>query len=339
MATVTPTPDELREQLSEHMNGFLYSAALGVVVRAGIADLLASGPRTPTELGELTGLQGGHLGRLLRYLATRDVFAEDEQGRFALTPLAEFLRADAPESLRNSFIMLSQDLYWTPMAQLWETVRTGHTAFDDIFGAQFFPYLQSDPERAQIFNSGTAGFSRLWIDGVVEAYDFTPGSSVIDVGGGTGSLLRAVLAANPQLTGTLYDQASVLPENVLDIPEIAGRWRVEAGNFFQSVPSGHDYYLLKSILHDWSDEDCLRILDSVRAAQRPGSKLLVIDPVIPPGNTPHPSKTIDAMMMVVHDGKERTQAEFEEILTKAGFAIQRVVATKSLLSVVECVVA
>jgi len=339
MAVDLRTADELSDQLSEHMNGFLYSAALGVIVRARIADLLVDGPRTPAELGELTGLQSGHLARLLRYLATREVFAEDSDGRFALTQMAQLLREDVPGSLRNSFLMLDQDLYWKPMARLYETVRDGHTAFDDIYGAQFFPYLQSDPERAEIFNNGTAGFSRRWIAGVVQAYDFPPESTVIDVGGGTGSLLRAVLEANPQVTGTLYDQASVLAEHVLDHPEISGRWTAESGDFFAAVPSGYDRYLLKSVLHDWSDEDCLRILDSVRAAMRPGSKLLVIDPVIPPGNEPHPSKTIDAMMMVIHDGKERTRADFEEILTKAGFAVERVIPTRSLLSVIECVVA
>jgi hypothetical protein len=131
----------------------------------------------------------------------------------------------------------------------------------------------------------------------------------------------------------------VLDEHGLDRPEVEGRWRVQAGDFFTSVPAGHDYYLLKSVLHDWSDEDCLRILSSVHAAMRPGATLLVVDPVIPPGNEPHPSKTIDAMMMVIHDGRERTRAEFEEILTKAEFVVQRVIPTTALLSIVECKVA
>ncbi|MCL7495554.1 MULTISPECIES: methyltransferase [Streptomyces] len=330
---------ELSAQLSEHMNGFLYSAALYTVTLHGVADHLAGGPRSPEELGELTGLHGPHLGRVLRYLSTRQVFQEDAEGRFALTPMAELLRAGVPGSLRDSFLMLGDDLYWKPVGRLHETVRTGRTAFDEIFGAPFFAHLQTDPAAASLFNAGTAGFSHLVTEHVAQSCDFPDGATVVDVGGGRGGLLRSVLAAHPQVTGTLYDQASVIAEHQLDHPEVAGRWATASGDFFESVPAGHDHYLLKSILHDWSDENCLRILQAVRAGMRKDSKLLVVDPVIPPGNAFDASKTIDVMMMAVYDGKERTQREFEEILTKAGFKITRILPTPSLMSVIEAVIA
>lgn len=339
MALAQSDTNELSATLSEHMNGYLYTASLYTVTRAAIADFLADGPRTPAELAAKAGVHGPHLRRVLRYLATREVFREDEQGRFHLTPLAELLREGVPGSLRNSFLMLGEELYWKPIAKLHETVRTGRTAFDDIFGAPFFSHLQTDPALATLFNTGAAGFSRLWTDSVATSYEFPAGAEVVDVGGGTGGLLRAVLAANPDITGTLYDQESVLPEHVLDSPETAGRWSTESGDFFESVPAGADYYMLKSVLHDWSDEDCLRILKSVRAGMREGSRLLVVDPVIPPGNEPDASKTIDVMMMVVHDGKERTQEEFKDILSRGGFSVSRILPTPSLMSVIEAVVA
>ncbi|MER0443364.1 methyltransferase [Streptomyces sp. Edi4] len=340
MTSAQPDANELSATLSEHMNGYLYSASLYTVTRFGVADHLVDGPRTPAELAELTGVNGPHLHRILRYLATREVFREDEQGRFHLTVLANLLRPGVPASLHDSFLMLgNEELYWKPMGRLHETVRTGHTVFDDMYGAQFFPYLQTVPELSTLFNSGTAGFSRQWIEQIASSYAFPAGAKVIDIGGGRGDLLRGVLAVNPEITGALYDQESVLAEHRLDVPELAGRWSTEAGNFFERVPAGYDYYFLKSVLHDWSDDDCLRILKSVREGMREGSRLLVIDPVIPPGNEPDASKTIDAMMMVIHDGKERTQEDFEEILGKGGFKIERILPTPGLMSVIEAVVA
>ncbi|MFI9255694.1 methyltransferase [Streptomyces sp. NPDC053069] len=340
MTSAPSDVNELSATLSEHMNGFLYTASLYTVTRFGIAEHLVDGPRTPAELAGLAGVNGPHLHRILRYLATRDVFREDEQGRFHLTPMANLLRPDVPGSLRDSFLMLgNEELYWKPMGRLHETVRTGHTVFDDMYGAQFFPYLQTVPELSTLFNSGTAGFSRQWIGQIAASYDFPDGARVVDVGGGRGDLLRGVLAAHPGITGTLYDQESVLAEHRLDVPELAGRWSVQAGDFFERVPAGYDYYFLKSVLHDWSDDDCLRILKSVREGMREDSRLLVVDPVIPRGNEPHASKTIDAMMMVIHDGKERTQEEFEEILGTAGFSVLRTLPTPGLMSIVEATVA
>ncbi|MCX4970498.1 methyltransferase [Streptomyces sp. NBC_00654] len=337
MTSAPRDTSELSAQLSEHMNGYLYTACLYTVTKAGIADHLSQGPRTAAELGEKTGLHGPHLHRVLRYLATREVFREDEHGRFALTPMAELLRTDIPGSLHDPFLMLGEDLFWKPFARMYDTVRTGHTVFDDIFGTGFFAHLQTVPETASVFNAGAAGFSRLWNEHIATSYDFPHGARIIDIGGGTGSLLREILTTHPHTTGTLYDQQSVIAEHQLDTPDTTGRWNVATGDFFDSVPTGADYYILKSVLHDWSDTDCLRILKSVREAVHDNSKLLVVDPVIPPGNQPHASKTIDVSMLAVVDGKERTQAEFEDILTKGRFTVTRILQTPSLMSIVECV--
>ncbi|MEV7434850.1 methyltransferase [Streptomyces griseoviridis] len=337
MTSAPPDTSELSAQLSEHMNGYLYTACLYTVTKAGVADHLGDGPRTAAELAERTGLNGPHLHRVLRYLATREVFREDDQARFALTPMAELLRTDVPGSLHDPFLMLGEDLFWRPYARMYDTVRQGHTVFDDIFGAGFFAHLQTVPETASVFNAGTAGFSRLWNQHIASSYAFPDGAKVIDVGGGTGSLLREILTTHPHITGTLYDQQSVLDEHQLDTPATTGRWSVQAGDFFENVPAGADHYILKSVLHDWSDTDCLRILKSVREAVHDTSTLLVVDPVIPPGNQPHASKTIDVSMLAVVDGKERTQAEFEDILGKGGFTVSRILTTPSLMSIVECV--
>ncbi|WP_066947996.1 methyltransferase [Streptomyces lushanensis] len=337
MTSALPDTSELSAQLSEHMNGYLYTACLYTVTKAGIADHLTQGPRTAAQLAEETGLSAPHLHRVLRYLATREVFREDDHNRFTLTPMAELLRTDTPGSLHDPFLMLGEDLYWKPLARMYDTVRQGHTAFDEIFGAGFFAHLQTVPDTASVFNAGTAGFSRLWNQHIATSYTFPDGAKITDIGGGTGSLLREILTTHPHTTGTLYDQQSVIDQHQLDTPHTTGRWTVQAGDFFENVPTGADHYILKSVLHDWSDTDCLRILKTVREAVHDNTKLLVVDPVIPPGNQPHASKTIDVSMLAVVDGKERTQAEFEDILGKGGFKVTRILPTPSLMSIVECV--
>ncbi|MGA4867700.1 methyltransferase [Streptomyces lavendulocolor] len=338
MAATESDRTELAAELTVHMTGFLYSASLYTAAEAKIADHLADGPRTPAELGELSGLHGPYVRRLLRYLATREVFREDEDGRFHLTPMADLLRTGVPNSVRDSFLMLGNELFWKPIGKLNETVRKGSTIFDELYGAPFFEWLGSHPEEATIFNAGTAAFSGQFTDLVADTYPFPEGSRVVDVGGGRGGLLLSVLSKHPTVTGVLYDQESVLRENLLDEPQVAGRWKTEPGNFFESVPGGGDIYILKSILHDWSDENGLRILKATREGMPKGAKLLVVDAVIPQGNDAHVSKTIDMMMMTVFNGKERTLPEFQEILGAAGFTVTKVLDTADpVVSVIEAI--
>lgn len=332
-------PDEvgpLTRQLLRYSLGYLYSACLRVATRIDVADHLVDGPRSSVELAGLTGVDADHLHRVLRYLATGDVFREDNDGKFHLTPAASRLRADHPASLRSMVLLLTSEMYWLPAGRLEDTVSNGSTVFNEIFGMPLFDYLAGNPDAAAAFNIGVAEVSTIEQDGIVASYSFPDSGTVIDVGGGPGGLLLTVLKNNPGLNGVLYELESVLQQHLLDDPAIANRWSVESGDFFASVPAGGDIYLLKRVLHDWSDVDSLRILKSVQAAMSEHARLLIIDTVIPPGNDPHPSKISDVLMMITLDGKERTEREFDELLASADLKAVRVIPTPGPVSIIEC---
>ncbi|MFF1476350.1 methyltransferase [Streptomyces sp. NPDC058301] len=332
-------PDQVTGELLELSLGYLYSAALHTAARFGIADHLADGPRGAEELAKSAGVDGAHLYRLLRFLATKGVFREDDEGRFHLTPLAQPLRTDVERSLRDYIMVRGEPVFWQSAAQLHEAVRTGGTAFENVYGVPFYDHITADPELGRAFNSSMAAFSETLSNDVVEAVDFSGATSAVDVGGGRGGLLRAVLRRNPHMTGTLVDLETVVAGHVLDTPELTGRWSAQAGDFFASVPSGADVYLLKHVLASWPDEECVRILRTCREAMPAHARLLVINAMIPAGNDPHPGKTIDVLMMTVLNGKGRTRAEYEALLATAGFTVVRVREPSPHASVIEAVVA
>ncbi|KOV58516.1 methyltransferase [Streptomyces sp. MMG1121] len=327
------------DELLELSLGYLYSAALHTAARFRIADRLAEGPRSAGELAEDAGLSGPHLHRILRFLATRGVFREDGEGRFHLTPIADLLRTDSEQSLRDYVLVRGEPVFWQSAAQLHEAVRTGTTAFENVYGMPFYDHLAADPDLGRAFNSSMAAFSEALSNGVVEALDLSGCRTAVDVGGGRGGLLRAVLRHNPHMTGVLLDLESVVAGHVLDVPEVAGRWSVEGGDFFVSVPSGADVYFLKHVLASWPDDACVRILRTCRAAMPANGRLMVVNALIPEDNEPHAGKTGDVLMMTVLNGRGRTAAEYRTLLTTAGFAVTRVLDTSSHASVVEAVVA
>lgn len=319
--------------------GYLYPAALRVAVRVGVADHLTDGPLPVERLAALCGVQPDHLRRVLRFLATRDVFREDEDGAFHLTTAASLLRSGSPLSVRSTVLLLTDEMYWLPTGRLEDTVRKGTTIFNDIFGSPLFDYLAGDEERAQIFHTGIADLSTMEQDGIADSYRFADAGTVIDVAGGPGGFLQAVLRRNPRLRGVLFDDESVLREHRLTDPAIAGRWETVAGDFFTAVPRGGDVYFLKRVLHDWDDAHSLRILQSCRAAMSDQARLLVIDAIVPLGNDPHPSKLYDVAMMTIFDGKERTEAEFVSLLAQAGLKLNRIIPTPGTLSIIEAAAA
>ncbi|SER68315.1 methyltransferase [Streptomyces qinglanensis] len=324
-------------QLLELSFGYLYSAALHTAARLGIADHLADGPRTAEQLAQAAQAHGPHLRRLLRFLATKGVFRQDKAGRFHLTPLAEPLRTGVDGSLRDYVMMRGEDVFWLPAARLPDAVRTGGTAFEQVYGVPFYDHLAAHPEVGAAFHSSMAAFSQTLSDDVADACDFSSVRSVVDVGGGRGGLLKAVLLRNPGVTGVLFDREPVVASHVLDIPELAGRWQAEAGDFFSSVPAGADVYLLKHVLASWPDEECVRILRACGRAAPAGGRLLVVNGLIPEGNEPHPGKTHDMLMMTVLNGKGRTRREYEDLLARAGLTVRRVDTLSAHASVIEAV--
>ncbi|MGP4092202.1 methyltransferase [Streptomyces sp. KR55] len=343
MSDTQPTePAEIatavRQVLADSL-GYLYPAALRVALRTDIADHLANGPKTADELATLTGVHAPFLHRILRFLATRGIFREDDTAAYHITPAAHVLRSDVPYSVRSTALLLTDEMYWKSTGRLEDTVRKGSTVFNDIFGAPLFDYLEGNEESAQTFHTGIADLSTIEQGGIADAYDFPETGTVIDVGGGPGGFLRTVLTKNPRLRGVLYEQQAVLEQHQLDDPAIEGRWETAEGDFFATAPTGGDLYVLKRVLHDWDDDHCVRILRAVRKAMTEQSRLLVIDAIVPPGNDPHPAKLYDIAMMAIFDGTERTEPEFEALLAAADLKPLRVVPTPGTVSVIEAVIA
>ncbi|MFE1171532.1 methyltransferase [Streptomyces sp. NPDC058773] len=333
----TGEPRDLTAHLMDLAMGHLFSAALRTAVHHRIADHLAEGPRTVEQLAGTTGTHAPHLRRVLRCLATRGVFREDAAGAYQLTPAAQQLRTDAPDSLCAAVLMATDQLFLRTSAAMPEAVARGGASFEWIFGAPLFEHLLSDPAARRLFDDGMASVSARVDEAVAAACAFPANGTVVDVGGGRGGLLRAALRRHPQLTGVLFDQAPPLADHLLGGDELKGRWRTQEGDFFESVPEGGDVYVLKHVLHDWPDEPCRRILRSCHRAMAAGSRLLVVDSVLPPGNAPHFGKTMDVAMMAVLDGQERTAEEFAALLSAAGFRLTRTLPTSAFPSIVEAV--
>ncbi len=336
MSAPSPHPAQLIVDLGF---GFILSGALAAATELGVADQLEQGPRSPEELAKVLGADSSALFRVLRLLASVGVFSEDAEGRFGLTPAADLLRSKAPGSLREAVLMLTQKIFWTPAGEMAETVRTGQTPFDRIFGKPFFDYLASDATAGATFHRGMSSLSDLENGPIAGSYDFRPFQRVVDVGGGHGGFLIEALRSAPHLRGVLFDHAHVLADSRIARAGLADRCEQVEGDFFQAVPPGADVYVLKRILHDWSDEVCVRILRHCRKAMPVKGRVLVIDTVIPPGNAPHGGKVLDVMMLTALPGRERTEAEFQKLFAQAGLQLSRVIATPSALSITEAIAA
>lgn len=332
----TPPPGAALMQLT---TAFWLPQALYVVARLGVADHLAQGPRDVEALAAAVGAHPPALRRVLRTLAAHGVFTEVEPGRYALTPVGATLRSGAPEAGRATVLSLVGPAMWQSAGALLHSVQTGRPAFDHVHGAPVFEWFGRQPDEGALFNDAMIGVHGAEPAAVAAAYDFSGLATIVDVGGGTGNLLAAVLRAAPDARGVLQD----LPHVVAPARERLGRLgladRVEVveGSFFDGVPPGGDAYLLSHVIHDWDDARCGRILDHVRAALRPGGRVLLVEMVVPPGDAPHPSKVLDLVMLAVPGGQERTADEYRALLAAAGLRLTRIVPTASPVSVVEAV--
>jgi len=317
------------------------SRMLFVAAKLALADHLAKGPKTAEELAGPTGTHAPSLHRLMRALANLGVFAEDGKRRFSLTPLGDALRTGAPGAARPAILTLASNWISQGFDHLLYSVQTGKPGVEKALGMPIFDWLAKNPEAASLFSETMVGFHGAEPDAVAAAYDFSGLSTIVDVGGATGNLISAVLARNPAARGILFDLPHVVRDAgaLLQARGVAGRVAVESGSFFDRVPSGGDAYLLSHIIPDWSEDQCLTILGHCKRAMKPGGRLLLIEMVLPPGNAPHPGKMLDIMMLVGPGGQERTEAEYADLLGKAGFRLRRVVPTASAVSVVEAIIA
>ena len=334
MSADQPSP---RDTLLQMTNAFQVSQAIHVAAALGVSDLLEDGPRSVDELAQATGTHAPALYRLLRALASVGVFAEQPDGQFRSTPLAEYLRTDAPRSLRAWAVQIGQQYLWTSWGHLLYSVRTGEPAFPKLHGTTAWEYRQAHPEEDAIFNAAMTALSAGAAEAIVQSYDFSGMGVLVDVGGGEGVLLAAILAANPELRGILFDQPHVLTgaRDLLERAGVADRCEVVSGNFFEVVPSGANAYLLKSVVHDWDDTATVKILRACRIAIADSGRLLVVEPIIRSGTEPDPAKYSDLNMLVMLGGQERTAEDFERLYAEAGFRLTDIIRTGSSMAIIE----
>jgi O-methyltransferase domain/Dimerisation domain len=327
-------------RMVELLGGFRISQALYAAAALGVADQLVAGPAPVKALAERAGAHAPSLHRLLRTLASVGVFTEPQPGVFALTPLGQTLTSSQPGSMRDLAIMW-METHYAPFADLIHAVRTGRPAAEHLYGEPFFAWLSHHPEQASRFTGAmanltsggfkTAAIASLPLDGT---------RTIVDVGGADGTVLAAILAGHPHMRGVLFD----LPHVITSAPRTLARHGVDdrvncvGGDFFESVPAGGDAYLVSVVLHNWPDQQAQRILANIAAAGGSGARLLMIEFVVPPGDTPHLSKMSDLNMLAMLDGKERTETEWRELLTAADFTGIEIHQTSTPLSVIQATV-
>lgn len=305
----------------------IYAAA-----KMGIADLIGQGSRSSDDLAAAVGVDAGALYRVLRALSGAGLFTELPEKQFTLTPLGATLRTGVPGSMHAFVLLFGGDVYARAWLDLPASVQSGKTAVEHLYGAPLYPYLAHHPEDARLFDEAMTSFTSVENAAVAARYDFSGVSTVVDVGGGHGSLLRAVVEGNPGLSGILFDQPHIAEgarARVAASP-IASRCEVVSGDFFEAVPSA-DVCLLKHIVCNWDDEAAVRILKSCHRALPPGGKILVVESVIAHSA---PAELLDVHLLTVVGGRMRTEQEHRSLMAAAGFRLNRLLPTEVGLQLV-----
>ena len=321
--------------------GHYVSRALALAAKLGLADLLADGPRHHAELARSTGTHAPSLNRVMRLLASVGVFDEQEEGRFALTPLGDALRAGVPGSMRASVMLFAGTRIQDSWKELEYCVKTGEPAYRLRGATDPFDALLRDPEETANFDAAMADFTRLAAIAVAAAYDFSSLGSVVDVGGGNGALLIGILRAHATLAGTVFDRPEAAERARQQIADagLAERCQAVAGDFFAQVPGGADAYMLKHVIHDWDDARATTILANCRRAMSPTGRLLIVEGVYPAridqSLESRGAAANDVNMLVNTGGRQRSESEFHSLFEAAGFRLTRIVPTPARVSVIE----
>lgn len=316
--------------------GKVVSRAIGVAAELGLADHLQRGPLSCDELARSTATNSAALYRLLRALAAVGVFEERAARRFANNEVSVSLRSDVPGSVRNMARSFVGDASWAAWGGLGHSVRSGGPGFDSVFGTDLFSWLGQHPESRQVFEGALSELGDVTARAVVDAYDFSSLETIVDVGGGQGTLLTVILQRYPQLRGVLFDRPEVIAG--AKRAQSGGQWaRITAvgGDFFVSVPSGADAYIMQLITHDLADEPCVELLRNCRRSMAAGGRVLIVDAVVGDGPESSFQKLMDLEMLILGSGRERTEPEFRGLLARAGLDLARVVPTRGSVSIIE----
>lgn len=326
-----------RQRLLGMVNGFMLSQALYAFTVLGLPELIGDGRRVAADLAAGAKADPAATNRLLRALAAAGVLDEDEQGGFALTPLGDGLREHAPGSLAGWTALVGSENFWANWGGLTDSVRTGKTGWRLRLDVDAWDYRALHPDENRRFDRAMVSITSASAGSVAEDYDFSRFGTIVDVGGGRGTLIAQVLSRNSAASGVLFDRPHVVEgaAPLLKAHGVFERCQVVGGSFFESVPEGGDAYVLKSVLHDWLDPEAVRILETVRAATRPGAVLLVVERVLEPPNHGLSGKLGDLNMLVNPGGIERAREEWDRLLAAGGFGLLEVHPTRGLFSVLE----
>ncbi len=324
-AQASPTA---RHELMEMLDGYEISQALHVAAKLRLVEVIRAGARTSEDIARYVGAHEPALLRFLRFLVAAKILSEAEPGVFSVTPMGAMLAADHPQSIYPWAALLGSPIIWRPWGELYTTVMTGQPAFDTVFGEPYFQYLEHHPGEAAIFNAAMSDDGSATT--ILGAYDFSGGARIVDVGGGQGEFLRSILEAHPDARGVLYDLPSVVAgAHELRGSAVASRCEVVGGDMFESVPADGDVYVLKRIVHDWSDGEAVQILKNCREAMGDGGKVVLVEHIVRPAEM-----SPDLMMLVLVTGRERTEEDFRALFAGAGLNLTRVLAAGSY-SVIE----
>jgi hypothetical protein len=311
------------------INSNVLARCIQVSAEYGVADAVGDGHLTILEIAAKTGMNADALSRMLRLLTAYGIFSREAE-TYGNSPLSDLLRSDHPESMRSFGQMMNMPVFLDSFAGLTETAKTGKPVMSF---AEFMEYFAVNPDQSQIFNAAMADKSRSIIPAVLRSYDFTPFERVADIGGGRGHLLRGILEQTPNISGILFDLPHVVAES--ERTDGSGRLSLLPGDFFADPLPAADAYLLMEVIHDWNDEDSLRILSNVRTVAASGAKLLIVEAIISEASGPDFSKVLDIIMLAVTGGRERTPSEYESLLERSGFHFERIIPTPSQYSIIE----
>lgn len=323
--------------LLDLIEGSMITQAVYVAAELGVAEVLADGPLTVEEIARRVEADPEAIFRLLRLLASHDIFTRQDDGRFAMTPMAQALRQDDPNSFYGMAVLMGHPTHWEDWSHLVDSVRTGEPSLPKLRGMGAFEYLEANPEYGGVFMRGMGDLSRMETDPVLAAFDFSRFDTIVDVGGGGGELLARILQQTPRSKGVIFDRRAPMfgADALLAEAGVADRCTIAEGGLFDPLTPGGDAYILKHIVHDWPEDRVLAMLGNVHNAINEDGRLLLMEFVVPEDNEPHPAKLVDLWLMLLVGGKERTESQYAKLLAAAGFELVEVVPTAAPLSIIE----
>ncbi len=327
------------DRLRQLLGGYRVSQAIHVAALLGIADVLDGQPLDEVELAKATDADSAALGRIMRALSAVGVFTEDDDGRFANNELSLGLVTDTPGSVRAHAIFVGSEYHWNTWSSLIHSARTGAGAFEMLHGTDEWTYRAGRPQESAVFDAAMKSITEGLVEAVAASYDFDQVETVVDVGGGNGTLLIGLLSAQPHLSGTVFDLPHVIDgaRDAIGASPVQHRLRVAAGSMFDQVPPGADCYLLKSVVHDWDDEQAVAILAKCRDAMTDRSVLLMVERLLEGPNRGAEAKLMDLTMLVMLGGRERTEDGYAQLCRRAGLRLNKTLPVQDAWCVLEAV--